>query len=165
MMTGSKFRPQFLALALAAVLPLAAAVAPGTAQAQPGTPPAPPQALRGGPCGYADHPGTATILSVTALPRTSAEAYQPHRILFTFQAEPMLADRLYAPGKVHEMTLTGGAAPGKGFVEKYGITQGRKIPAVIHLIRSGTCTPVVFSFQGIDLSDHSELSRSLPPGK
>ena len=116
----------------------------------------------GGPCSYEEHPGTATIVSVTALPRTSSEAYQPHRILFTFQAEPMIADPLYAPGKVHEMTLTGGAAPGAKFVEKYGITQGRKIPASIRLIRGGTCTPVLFKFQGIDLSDRVGMQGPLP---
>ncbi|WP_243366280.1 hypothetical protein [Fundidesulfovibrio soli] len=116
----------------------------------------------GGPCTYQEHPGTATIVSVTALPRTSPEAYQPHRVLFTFQAEPMLADPLYAPGKVHEMTLTGGAAPGRKFLEKYGIKQGRKIPAEIRLIRGGTCTPVLFRFQGIDLSDRVGMRGALP---
>ncbi|WP_243309974.1 hypothetical protein [Fundidesulfovibrio agrisoli] len=116
----------------------------------------------GGPCTYQEHPGTATIVSVTALPRTSPEAYQPHRILFTFQAQPMIADPLYAPGKVHEMTLTGGAAPGGKFVEKYGIAQGRKIPAAIRLIRGGTCTPVLFRFQGIDLSDRVGMQGPLP---
>ncbi|MFP5238863.1 MAG: hypothetical protein ACLGQW_03440 [Acidobacteriota bacterium] len=144
---------KFAAIAFAAVL-FAAICRPAMAQA--------PQALRGGPCSYEEHPGTATIVSVTALPRTSPEAYQPHRILFTFQAEPMLADPLYAPGKVHEMTLTGGAAPGRKFVEKYGITQGRKIPTVIRLIRGGTCTPVLFRFQGIDLSDRVGMQGPLP---
>ena len=122
----------------------------------------PPKAV-GGPCAYADHPGVATIVSVTALPPASPDAFRPHRILFTFQATPMVANPLYAPGKVHEMTLTGGTQPGAGFVKKYGIAEGRKMSAVLHLIRSGTCTPVLFTFTGVDLSDHSERGKSLPP--
>lgn len=121
--------------------------------------------LVGGPCAYVDHPGTATIVSVeTRPPRTAgapAPPYQPHAVLFTYTPAPGSPVEAQAlAGKAHRLTLTGGADPGPAFLKKYGIRAGVGFPCVLRLIRMGTCSPVVFTFQGIDLSDHFESTAS-----
>ena len=122
------------------------------------------QATRvGGPCAYSDYPGTAMIVSVEPVPpsaNTSADSpYQPYRVRFTFAPAEPVPHRLYARGKVHELTLSGGTSPGPRFLEKYAITPGAAFAAKLHLIDSGTCSPVAFTFTGIDVSDHFELKK------
>lgn len=115
--------------------------------------------LVGGPCAYSDYPGTATILSVEPLPGGPGNApnssLQHSRVRFTFSPTQPVAHRLYAQGKVHELTLSGGALPGPSFLKKYTIAPGNKFAATLHIIDSGTCSPVVFTFEKIDLTDHS----------
>lgn len=127
-------------------------------------PPAPVQAARaGGSCSYADFPGKAAIISVTPIPQPEARLarlpYQPHRVVFVFTASVPVPHGLYKPGRAYELTLSGGAAPGPEFLKKYGIRPGASYPAELHLITSGTCSPVVFTFRGIDVYDHFEMKR------
>ncbi|MFZ5427470.1 MAG: hypothetical protein ACOZEN_10870 [Thermodesulfobacteriota bacterium] len=117
----------------------------------------------GGSCSYADFPGKAAIISVTPIPQPEARLarlpYQPHRVVFIFTASVPVPHGLYKPGHAHELTLSGGAAPGPEFLKKYGIRPGASFPAELHLITSGTCSPVVFTFRGIDVFDHFEMKR------
>ena len=55
----------------------------------------------------------------------------------------------------HHLQLYGGTNPGPGFIKKYGLAAGKKLPATLMLIVRGTCSPVVFEFEGIDLKDHA----------
>ena len=115
----------------------------------------------GGPCAYVDHPGTATIVSVEARPPRTQNAgephYQPYTVLFSYAPAPGSPPEAQAQtGKTHHLTLTGGSDPGRAFLKKYGIRPGVGFPCLLRLIRSGTCTPVLFTFQGIDLADHFE---------
>lgn len=125
--------------------------------------PASAQNIRvGGPCAYSDYPGTATIISVGALPKddaTQPDSTSRHcRVQFTFSPTQPIAHRLYAQDKVHELTLSGGTPPGPRYLKKYAIAPGATFAAELHLIDSGTCSPVAFTLTGIDLTDHFENS-------
>jgi hypothetical protein len=117
----------------------------------------------GGPCSYTDHPGKAAIIEVTPIPQPKdAQArhpYQPYRVLFTFEPSRPVSGQLFTPGKAHELTLSGGTPPGPKFLKKYGIKPGATFRTDLHVIASGTCSPVVFTFHGIDVFDFFELKQ------
>ena len=109
--------------------------------------------LVGGPCAYVDYPGKATIVAVTAQQRAGNDV-PGLEVTFTFVPDaPITDDRLYEPGRTYPLTLTGGQAPGPRFVAKHDLRPGRALPCRLRTIRQGTCTPVLFDFPGIDLTD------------
>lgn len=114
----------------------------------------------GGPCSYADFPGKISIIAVEPIPQKQAAKpplpYQPHRVVFTFSPKGAVDHGLYVRGKTYELTLAGGEAPGPKFLRKYGIRPGAQFRTELHLITSGTCSPVVFTFHGIDVHDRFE---------
>ena len=78
-------------------------------------------------------------------------------VTFTFAPDrPITGDPLYEPGKIHHLTLTGGGAPGPRFVARYGLRPGKTLPCLLRTIRQGTCTPVLFHFPGLDLTQKPE---------
>jgi len=115
----------------------------------------------GGPCSYADFPGKIAIVALEPAPRTGAGApalpYQPFRVVFIFTPAGAVKHPLYRPAKTYELTLAGGEAPGPTFLKKYGIRPGAQFKTELHLITAGTCSPVVFTFHGIDVHDRFEL--------
>lgn len=116
----------------------------------------------GGPCRYADFPGKATIVAVTPATTTPGVATpSPARtVTFTFTPNaPLTGEPLFQPGKIHTLTLTNGMAPGPRFTTKYGIAPGKVFACTLRLIRQGTCTPVLFAFPAIDLTDYFELTN------
>ncbi len=123
-----------------------------------------PRSLRvGGPCTYADHPGTATILAVVpAVPDKNVPAppYPGMTVTYVFKAAASLPIQgIHEEGKTQTLTLINGWPPGKRFLEKYGIRPGAALPCVLRIIRSGTCTPLLFEFPGIDLADYFEIEK------
>ncbi|NDY55353.1 hypothetical protein G3N56_01155 [Desulfovibrio sulfodismutans] len=123
-----------------------------------------PMGIRvGGPCTYADHPGTATILAVSpATPDKDVPTPPYPGLTVTYAFAPVgplppQASRL--AGKVQTMTLVNGWPPGPRFLEKYGIRPGAALPCVLRVIQSGTCTPLLFEFPGIDLADYFEIEK------
>ena len=157
--------------ALAATAALTAAIlsASPLSAASPGAPgpegraPEPLGLRVGGPCTYADHPGTATILAVTpAAPGKDASAppYPGMTVTYAFKAAGSLPPQgIHLAGKVPTLTLVNGWAPGRRFLEKYGIRPGAALPCVLRVITSGTCTPLLFAFPGIDLADYFEAGK------
>lgn len=120
----------------------------------------------GGPCQYIDIPGTARIISVQPLPPSAAvppgSAYQPYAVLFTFTPAPSATSTVSSPeaqalaGRSHSLTLSGGAPPGPQFLRKYAIRPGAAFACEAHIIRKGTCTPILFTLQGVNMFDRSE---------
>jgi len=114
----------------------------------------------GGPCNYADFPGKIDVIAVETIPFAGAGApalpYQPFRVVFTFTPAGAVRHPLYRPAKTYELTLAGGEAPGPAFLKKYGIRPGAQFKTELHLITAGTCSPVVFTFHGIDVHDRFE---------
>jgi hypothetical protein len=117
----------------------------------------------GGPCEYDGFPGNITIIEVRPVPQPEVAhpplPYQPNLVLFTFAPSVPVPNSLYEPGKIHELTLSGGTPPGPEFLKKYGIRPGVEFKSELRLIRTGTCTPVVFTFQGVDVVDFFELEK------
>lgn len=108
------------------------------------------QGLVGGPCRYVDYPGRATIVAVTPAGQAGTPAMD---VTFTFAPDrPISGDPLYEPGKVHHLTLIGGSAPSPRFVQRYGLRPGLPLPCRLRTIRKGTCTPVLFDFPTLDLT-------------
>jgi hypothetical protein len=120
--------------------------------------------LRGGPCRYDVFPGAATIVSVVPWqPASPTEGiptpYPPLTVTFRFTPEaPIVGEPLYAPDKLFTLTLVNSMPPGPKFTAKYSIAPGAVVPCQLHIIRQGTCTPVVHVFPGIDLTDYFELT-------
>ncbi|MGE4536391.1 MAG: hypothetical protein AB7D37_04890 [Desulfovibrio sp.] len=120
----------------------------------------------GGPCTYADFPGKAVIVAVTPrpldTPATSAipTPYPAFDVTYTFTPDtPIAGEPLYTPGRTYTLTLVNGMAPGPRFLQKYGIAPGKVLPCRLRVIRQGTCTPVLFTFPGIDRTDYFELKK------
>jgi len=114
--------------------------------------------LVGGPCSYAEVPGTARILEAAPVPagkERGQRTAQAFRVLFAFEPGAPVKSPLYRPGASHELTLAGGDRPTMAFLKKYRIRPGATFSARMGLIEKGTCTPVVFSLEGVDLTDHA----------
>jgi len=118
----------------------------------------------GGPCSYADFPGKIDVIAVEPSPRTGAGVpalpYLPYRVVFTFTPRKAINHALYKPAKTYELTLAGGEAPGPRFLKKYGVRPGAQFKTELHLITAGTCSPVVFTFHGIDVHDRFESKQT-----
>jgi hypothetical protein len=154
------------ALAATAVLAaalLTAAPVPAAAPSPEETAPAPLGIRVGGPCTYADYPGVAAILAVTPAAPDKNRPTPPYpgmTVTYTFSASSALPPQgIHLEGKVQTLTLVNGWAPGRRFLEKYGIRPGASLPCVLRIIKSGTCTPMIFDFPGIDLADYFEIEK------
>ena len=106
----------------------------------------------GGPCAYKDIPGWARIVSIqTAPPKAHNCPNDPVEVRFDFiPADPSLEAK-----QAEDLTLTvgGGMNPARSYVAAKGIVKGKTYRCVRREITKGTCTPVLYTFPKIDLSD------------
>jgi len=114
----------------------------------------------GGPCEYKAYPGRATIASVRKKER-QAKAGAPLSTLYEVKYSFTPRDRIkegwvQVEGKEYVLLLANSSYPGPGFLKKYGIEPGKCFECYLKVITRGTCTPVLFDFPTIDLSDYSE---------
>ncbi|MDI6795816.1 MAG: hypothetical protein QMD09_02675 [Desulfatibacillaceae bacterium] len=117
--------------------------------------------MAGGPCQYQEIIGHALITSVgPAEPQEYNCPNQAQKVLFSFYPDNEGAAAKYLfPGWADEgnsLSVAGGANPPAAWVLRQGIEPGVKIPAIRAEIVSGTCTPVVFSFPGLDMESALE---------
>lgn len=146
------------ALFLALVCTLAACLLPAVARA------APPGKV-GGPCRYDVFAGTAAFVSVVPWqPASPSEGvptpYPPLTVTYRFTPDaPVVGEPLYRPDVLNTLTLVNSMPPGPRFTAKYGIAPGKIVPCEMHIIRQGTCTPVIHVFPGIDRADYFELTN------
>lgn len=145
-------RPHGLRL-LAALAPILAvgvlmACTPGQSQAV------------GGPCSYAKIPGVITITAIEPAPGDENNCKDAVKVFFTFTPTDPAAGKKYAfPNWSDEkqvFTVGGGANPNRDWVKSKGMTVGAKFDASRNEILSGTCTPVIFEFTSIDVSDFTQ---------
>ena len=118
----------------------------------------------GGPCQYRIYSGYAKIVSVrlAEIPEGYSSApYKGYEVRFRFFADRQIdeppAQRYMQPQR---LTLTNSWPPGPRFLEKYGIEEGKTFDCRLNLITRGVCTPVVFAFPNINLSDYFEIQSS-----
>ena len=112
----------------------------------------------GGPCNYKSYAGTAEVIRIEkAYPKSqdgkkNTDGYDVH---FVFHPETALQEK-YArvEEKSHTLLLTNGSRPTMGFLKKYGIKTGNMLPCELMVIVKGTCTPMLFKFPTVDLTDY-----------
>lgn len=130
--------------------------------------PAPSGAPIGGPCAYTDIPGSALITSIEKTEASSHQVtvsggpgYEGLEVRYTFTPTAPIANaaaKAWA-AKTHSLQLANSWYPGPRYIAKYGLTQGKTIPAVLKVITKGTCTPFVFDLSGIDTTDYFETAK------
>jgi len=117
--------------------------------------------LLGGPCQYQDVSGTALITFVGPAPAGEYNCpNQAQKVLFSFYpADADAAESYLFPGWADEgnsLSVGGGANPPASWVLSQGLEIGVHIPAIRREIVSGTCTPVLFFFPGLDMESALE---------
>ena len=119
----------------------------------------------GGGCRYEKYPGTCTIVSIAKTPQSIGQAqvsggpgYEGYQISYTYQPRMTLPHGVSLKSR-YSLQLTNSWYPGASYLKKYQLEAGRKLPCDLMLIRSGTCTPVVFDFPGVDQADYFETTR------
>jgi hypothetical protein len=106
----------------------------------------------GGQCEYNKYRGQAKIISVRKkdLPNESYE------VKFCFHTDEIIAEAYgQVEGKEYLLLLDNSSYPGFKFLNKYGIENGKYFDCYLKVITRGTCTPILFDFPTIDLSDYS----------
>ncbi len=111
----------------------------------------------GGPCTYTDYPGIATIRSVT--PDTSLGRNCDNAVIIVYDFAPddsSAVDRYRFPvwpdtARIFHY-VNNGSVP-VGWADKEGMTQGSEHPCIRQEIRTGTCSPLIFEFPDVDVSD------------
>jgi hypothetical protein len=112
----------------------------------------------GGPCNYKTYPGTAQVVSIEKAyvisqdGKKNADGYDVH---FVFHPQ-ITPEQPYArvEGKTHALLLTNGSRPRMGFLKKYGIAAEKTLPCELAVIVKGTCTPIIFKFPTVNLTDY-----------
>jgi hypothetical protein len=119
----------------------------------------------GGGCAYESYPGTCTI---TAVSKTKASinqknlaggaGYEGFDVKFKYAGEAPNDNVLVrqALSRQHDLRLANSWYPGPRFLAKYAIAPGKAFGCALKVIRTGSCTPTVFQFSGIDQTDYFE---------
>ena len=117
----------------------------------------------GGPCEYKQYKGQATITSIRKkeLPENyGGPSYESYEVKFSFFSEKEIKEAHgQVKGREYILMLTNSWYPGPKFLEKYRIKAGKSFECYLKVIIRGTCTPVLFDFPTIDLSDYFERTR------
>jgi|GEM_PF-970479 len=119
--------------------------------------------VSGGPCEYKIYKGLARIISIRKkeMPKGyGGPSHESYEVKFSFSTEEEIKE---AHGKVegreYTLKLTNSWYPGPKFLKKYGIEEGKSFDCDLKVITKGTCSPVLFDFPTIDLSDYFESRR------
>jgi hypothetical protein len=136
-----------MAMALAAGFALT-----GAAGADPD---ASPERKLGGQCGYAEHPGTCTILSVEKTPDSIAQAslkggpgYEGLAVMFAYAGGDAAGGDALVQQAIegrHELRLMNSWFPGPRFLDRYGIAAGKSFECTLKVITQGTAHSHRFS--------------------
>lgn len=112
-------------------------------------------AVVGGPCAYKDIPGWARVVSIRAAP-AKANNCPNHPVVVRFDFIP--DDPKLTSKQAQDLTLTvaGGMNPARAYITAKGIAKGKTYRCVRREIMQGTCTPVLYTFPKIDLSDFGQ---------
>lgn len=119
----------------------------------------------GSRCVYSSFEGSADIITIKQTPASQAQAkvlggprYEGYEVWFRFRPKmDYSVDRLRSTiNREHLLTLNNGWYVGPRYLEKYGIKEGNSLLGTLKLIEQGTCKPVVFEFDTVDLNDYFE---------
>jgi hypothetical protein len=115
----------------------------------------------GGPCEYRKYNGICTITSVRQAGIGQQHAGSPYKgydVRFRYRSERTV-EPLYGGvvAREHTLVLRNSWPLGPRFLKKYGIREGRDYDCEMSVIVHGTCSPVQFDFDSIDLGDYFEI--------
>jgi hypothetical protein len=121
----------------------------------------------GGPCTFDKHSGKATITKIVKTEESKAQAkneggpaYEGYEIWFTFIPDkPVPANWRENVAKPQLYQLMNSWYPGDEYIKKYDIKVGKQYPATLSIIKTGTCSPIIFELQGLDRIDYFESQR------
>ena len=104
--------------------------------------------------------GIARIVSVQKkeMPKGyRGPSHESYEVKFSFSAEEKIKEpHGRVEVKEHTLKLTNSWYPGPKFLRKYGIEVDRSFDCYLKVITKGTCTPILFDFPAINLSDYFE---------
>ncbi|MGQ9662617.1 MAG: hypothetical protein ACUVWX_09820 [Kiritimatiellia bacterium] len=152
-------------LATAVLLPFLAAFIGGAAQAQERTNPM-AHRLVGGLSTYDRYPGVATITRVQKTDASRAQVatarYEGFEVWFKFAPAQPIRQEWAAKKSTEEhlFLLMNSWYPGQKYIEKYGIAVGKQYPCILCVLTSGTSSPFVFEFEGLDRCDFFESTNA-----
>lgn len=109
----------------------------------------------GGPCTYTSTTGTATIVSLnTASTGSNNCNNNPVEVVFNFTPiNPADANNTTDNNRI--LTVGDGKNPPLNYVLNKGLTIGSTHPCTRQIEVSGACTPIIFTFTDVDLSDYA----------
>jgi len=114
----------------------------------------------GGPCEYKEYKGTARIISIRhkTMPKTHGGfSYEPYEVKFSFHPDERIEESFaQVEGREYTLMLNNSWYPGPKFLHKYGIEVGAYFDCGLNVITKGSCTPIIFDFPDINLSDYFE---------
>ena len=113
----------------------------------------------GGQCEYKKYSGKAKIISIRKKGPNNygGPSYENYEVKFSFHTDEIIKERHgQVEGKEYLLLLDNSFYPGPRFLKKYGIEVGKYFDCYLKVITRGTCTPVLFDFPTIDLSDYFE---------
>jgi hypothetical protein len=119
----------------------------------------------GGQCLYDTYKGKAVITSIKMTPESRAQRdagggprYPGYEIKFIFKTDKHIRQdwAQEALDREYLLMLKNSWYPGKEYIKKYGIKQGKEFNAALKVITRGTCTPIIFEFENIKRDDYFE---------
>ena len=119
--------------------------------------------MSGSACEYRMYRGAATIVSIRRAEKTawkSGPEYNPYEVFFVYSTDAQIEEQHgQVKGRRIHLKLTNSWYPGPKYLKKYAIEEGKAFDCYLKVITRGTCTPVVFDFPDIDLSDYFEKDQ------
>jgi hypothetical protein len=108
----------------------------------------------GGGCSYTETSGQATVLSLNAAGAAQNNCGKdPVEVVVNFApSDPVQANE--ATDKNVQVTVGDGKNPPRGYITSKGFAVGATIACSRKIIKSGACTPILYEFPGIDLTDY-----------
>lgn len=121
------------------------------------------KAVVGGQCEYKKYKGRARIISISKKEQTNNRgrpSYERFEVKFCFYTDQTIEERHgQVNGEEYLLLLDNSSYPGTKFLQKYGIEVGKDFDCYLKVITRGTCTPILFDFPTIHLSDLFENQR------
>lgn len=113
-------------------------------------------AVVGGECTYIEYRGYAKIKSIINAPVDESNCpNNPRKIKFEFTPDDILDTALYLfnnySDSINYIRINSGMNPSQTWIDENGIQVGNQYVCYRNEIIKGTCPPVIFSFQDLNL--------------
>ena len=117
----------------------------------------------GGHCEYRVYKGYARITSIQKQEHRQVGhggvSYECYEVRFFFHTNKKIEESFAQfEGRTFTLLLRNGWYPGAEFLKKYRIKVGGSFDCNMNVITKGSCTPIIFEFPTIDLSDYKTES-------